>query len=71
MALRLRATATGPLAEMIPEPVHEFPLVAVEPDLFVLRTPGETTWTAVTFYALDDGSPLRPLRRPREPTCRR
>jgi len=54
--LRLRATATGPLAELLPEPVHEFPLVPVEPDRFVLRAPGETTWTAVTFYALDDGS---------------
>ena len=41
----------------MPEPVHEFSLVPVEPDLFVLRAPGETTWTAVTFYALDDGSP--------------
>ena len=54
--LTLRATATGPLAELMPEPVHEFPLVPVEPDLFVLRAPGETTWTAVTFYALDDGA---------------
>ena len=54
--LRLRATATGPLAELLPEPVHEFPLVPVEPDRFALRAPGETTWTAVTFYALDDGS---------------
>ena len=54
--LRLRATTTGPLAELIPEPVHEFPLVPVEPDLFVVRQPGETTWTPVTFYELDDGS---------------
>jgi CubicO group peptidase (beta-lactamase class C family) len=54
--LRLRATTTGPLAELMPEPVHEFPLVPVEPDLFVVRQPGETTWTPVTFYELDDGS---------------
>jgi hypothetical protein len=40
----------------VPEPVHEFPLVAVEPYLFVLRASGVTTWTAVTFYALADGS---------------
>jgi hypothetical protein len=54
--LRLRATTTGPLAEVMPEPVHEFALVPVEPDLFVVRQPGETTWTAVTFYELEDGS---------------
>ena len=56
VGLMLRATTTGPLAEVIPEPVHEFPLVAVEPDLFVLRPPGAATWTPVTFYALEDGS---------------
>ena len=55
-ALTLRATTTGPLAELRPEPVHEFPLVPIEPDLFVLRAPGETTWTPVTFYSLDDGT---------------
>jgi CubicO group peptidase (beta-lactamase class C family) len=54
--LRLRATATGPLAELMPEPVHEFELVPVEPGLFALRSPGESTWTAVTFYELEDGS---------------
>ena len=54
--LTLRATATGPLAELMPEPVHELPLVAVEPELFVVRLPGETTWTPVTFYELENGS---------------
>jgi CubicO group peptidase (beta-lactamase class C family) len=54
--LTMRATATGPLAKLMPEPVHELPLVAVEPDLFVVRLPGETTWTPVTFYALEDGA---------------
>ena len=54
--LSLRATTTGPLADVLPEPVHEFPLVPVEPGLFVLRPPGVTTWTAVTFYSLADGS---------------
>ena len=54
--LALRATVTGPLAEIVPKRVHEYPLVAVEPDLFVLRDPAETTWTVVTFYALPDGS---------------
>ncbi len=54
--LRLRATTTGPLAEVMPEPVHEFDLVPVEAGLFALRSPGESTWTAVTFYELEDGS---------------
>jgi hypothetical protein len=62
--LTLRATATGPLAELMPEPVHELPLVAVEPELFVVRLPGETTWTPVTFYELENALALRPLRRP-------
>jgi CubicO group peptidase (beta-lactamase class C family) len=54
--LVLRATVTGPLADFVPVPVHEFALVPVGPDLFVLRAPGETTWTPVTFYALADGA---------------
>ena len=54
--LRLRATTTGPLAELMPEPVHEFELLPVRPGLFALRSPGESAWTAVTFYELEDGS---------------
>jgi CubicO group peptidase (beta-lactamase class C family) len=54
--LTLRATVTGPLAEIMPKPVHEFPLVAVEHDVFALKDPAETTWTAVTFYELADGA---------------
>lgn len=54
--LMLRATVTGPLAEVMPKPVHEYPLVAVEPDVFAIKDPAETTWTAVTFYELADGS---------------
>lgn len=54
--LRLRATVTGPLAEVVPTPVQEFALVAVEPDVFLLEDPAETTWTPVTFYALADGA---------------
>jgi hypothetical protein len=54
--LTLRATVTGPLAEVVPKPVHEYPLVAVEPDVFALKDPAETTWTAVTFYELADGA---------------
>ena len=40
----LRTTVTGPMAELVPEPVHDYPLVAVEPDLFACgrrrRRPG-------------------------------
>jgi CubicO group peptidase (beta-lactamase class C family) len=54
--LTLRATVTGPLAELVPKAVHEYPLVAVGPDVFALKDPAETTWTAVTFYELADGA---------------
>ena len=54
--LVLRGTTTGPLAELVPEPVREYPLVPVEPDLFALKDPALTTWTAVRFYALADGT---------------
>ena len=56
-ASRLRSTITGPLAQLVPKTEYEFPLVPVAPDLFVVREPGETTWTPITFYALEDGSP--------------
>jgi len=52
----LRATVTGPLAEVVPKPVHEYPLVPVEPDVFVVKDPAETTWTAVTFYEIASGA---------------
>jgi len=52
---RLRTTVTGPLAEMIPDPVDEYPMVAVGPDLYVVRPEGTQTWMAVTFYALPSG----------------
>jgi hypothetical protein len=52
---RLRTTITGPLAELIPDPVDEFPLVPLSPDLYVVRPEGTETWMAVTFYALPTG----------------
>jgi CubicO group peptidase (beta-lactamase class C family) len=54
--LVLRSTTTGPIAELPPEPVHEYPLSPVEAGVYAMRAPGTTTWLAVTFYALDDGS---------------
>ncbi len=54
--LTLRSTLTGAFADLVPEPVHEYALEPVEPDVFAMRPPGFTTWAAVTFYALDDGA---------------
>jgi hypothetical protein len=53
----MRTTVTGPLAELLPDPVEEFPLTAVDSsgDLFVVREPGAQTWIPVTFYALPTG----------------
>ncbi len=51
----LRTTVTGPIAELVPEPVHEYPMVAVEQDLFAVRAPETKTWIPVTFYSLPSG----------------
>ncbi|WP_230487219.1 serine hydrolase [Nocardioides anomalus] len=51
----LRTTLTGPLAELEPDPVEEYPLVPVGPALFALRPPGVETWAPVTFYELPTG----------------
>lgn len=52
---RLRVTVLGPLAHLMPEPVEEYPMVPVEPDLFVVRPPETETWVPVTFYSLPTG----------------
>lgn len=51
----LRVTSTGPLAELTPEPEREYPLVAVEENLFVVRDPEAQHWSPVTFYELPTG----------------
>ena len=48
-------TITGPLAEMVPDPVEEYPLVAVGPALFAVKPPEAETWAPVTFYELPTG----------------
>jgi dipeptidyl aminopeptidase/acylaminoacyl peptidase/CubicO group peptidase (beta-lactamase class C family) len=53
--LRLRSTVTGPLADLIPDPVEEHDLVPVEENLYVLRPPGGANWVPVTFYSLPTG----------------
>lgn len=54
--LVLRSTLTGAFAELAPKPVHEYALHPVEPDVFAMRPPGVSTWTAVTFYELGNGA---------------
>ncbi|WP_020392850.1 serine hydrolase [Kribbella catacumbae] len=53
----LRMTVTGPLAELMPEPSHEFTMVPVDEtgDLFALRQPGSLMWIPLTFYSLPTG----------------
>ena len=51
----LRTTVTGPIAALISEPTHEYPMVAVAEDLFVVRDPDARTWTPMTFYDLPTG----------------
>ncbi|WP_365696282.1 serine hydrolase, partial [Nocardioides sp.] len=51
----LRTTLTGPLAELVPDPVEEHALVPVGPALFAVRPPEAETWAPVTFYELPTG----------------
>ncbi len=51
----LRTTVTGPLAAMVPDPVDEYAMTPVRPDLWLVREPGTETWSPVTFYALPTG----------------
>ncbi len=55
--LRLKQTATGPLAELVPEKTQEFELVPVTDSLYVFREPGTQTWMSLTFYTLPTGEP--------------
>jgi dipeptidyl aminopeptidase/acylaminoacyl peptidase/CubicO group peptidase (beta-lactamase class C family) len=51
----LRTTITGPLAELVPDPVEEHPLVPAGPALFAIRPPQVRSWAPVTFYELPTG----------------
>ncbi|MFF1278169.1 serine hydrolase [Streptomyces marokkonensis] len=53
----LRTTVTGPLAELVPDPVDEYPLVPLDAsgDLFAVRDPDSETWRPVVFYTLPGG----------------
>jgi hypothetical protein len=51
----LRTTVTGPMAELVPDPVEEYVMVPVAEDLFVIRPPDAVNWVPVTFYSLPTG----------------
>jgi hypothetical protein len=51
----LRTTVTGPLAELVPDPVDEYPMTPAGPSRWLVREPGTRTWSTVTFYELPTG----------------
>ncbi|HEY7045386.1 MAG TPA: serine hydrolase domain-containing protein, partial [Nocardioidaceae bacterium] len=51
----LRTTVTGPLAEVMPDPVETYPMTPVGPALFAVKPPEAETWFPVTFYELPTG----------------
>lgn len=51
----MRSTTLGPLAELTPDPVEEYPLVPLADRLWAVRAPGTQTWITATFYALPTG----------------
>jgi dipeptidyl aminopeptidase/acylaminoacyl peptidase/CubicO group peptidase (beta-lactamase class C family) len=55
--LRIRSIATGPMAEIMPEPVTEHDLIPVTETLFVARDEGKQWWTPIVFFALPTGEP--------------
>ncbi len=53
--LRMRQTITGPIAELVPEPMTEHDLIPVDGPQFVFREPGARSWISATFYTLPTG----------------
>ncbi|RII14221.1 D-alanyl-D-alanine carboxypeptidase precursor [Streptomyces sp. YIM 130001] len=53
--LLLRYTTTGPLADLVPDPVRETALVPVSDSLFLVQYAGSPAWVPVTFYSLPTG----------------
>jgi dipeptidyl aminopeptidase/acylaminoacyl peptidase/CubicO group peptidase (beta-lactamase class C family) len=53
----LRFTVTGPLAELVPDPVQEFTMLPLDAsgDHFAVRDEGSRTWRPVVFYTLAGG----------------
>ncbi|GAA2529649.1 hypothetical protein GCM10009860_06690 [Microbacterium mitrae] len=55
--LVMRSTMTGPLAEMLPDPVQEHVLTPVKEGEFALRQEGQQNWNSLVFYTLPTGEP--------------
>jgi CubicO group peptidase (beta-lactamase class C family)/predicted alpha/beta-fold hydrolase len=51
----MRTTITGPIAELVPEPIQEYPMVPLDGNLFLVKDPSAQNWAPVTFYALPTG----------------
>ncbi|MEU8821671.1 serine hydrolase domain-containing protein [Actinoplanes sp. NPDC048796] len=51
----LRISVTGPMAEVLQEKPVDYPMVAVEPDLFVCQDPETGNWLPAAFYRLPTG----------------
>jgi hypothetical protein len=51
----LRTTVTGPIAELMPDPVQEYAMTPAAAGQWLVREPGTQTWAPVTFYALPTG----------------
>jgi hypothetical protein len=51
----LRTEITGPLAALVPETVHEYPMTPVAEALWAVREPSTQTWMPLTFYEVPDG----------------
>ena len=56
-AVRMRTTATGVIAESMPNPVAEYALTPVSDGQFTLRAPGTQSWLSLVFYTLPTGEP--------------
>ncbi|GAB3892115.1 serine hydrolase [Kibdelosporangium lantanae] len=52
---KLRTTVTGPIADMVPETTHEYPMVALAENLFLVHESSLRTWIPLTFYQLPTG----------------
>jgi CubicO group peptidase (beta-lactamase class C family) len=51
----MKVSVTGPLAEVLQEQDSYYPMVPVEPDLFVCQDPETGNWIPATFYQLPTG----------------
>lgn len=51
----LRTTISGPLAELVPDPVDEYRLVPYAPGMWLTKPEEAETWFPVTFYELPTG----------------